>query len=370
MNSLCEFKIDHEAARRAISKAKKADLFEEISWQARQEKPQKILPAENAPKPLASGGELVFNGSKFVRVGDADDSTPIATPYPAKEIHSIGQCLAADLQYLELAKDETGTTIPEEQITRRAAEKAENLSQSHEIARRLGAAGIAAYREDGFFQWKYWIHSKVWEPIPPFRRICLIPHMAAIIRSQKLAALEYFVERNLHCRFWTFTSGLRVGLGGLRARIQYLHAHLNRLNVWLHSRWGMELVFRSTEFGTLEFDEHGNSKAKTAGEIEIDTSGEPQFHVHAHCVVRLMRGVIPAEQWPKLLSEVREFWGHNWDDGGVIANARECCKYVTKPGDMLKLTPEQLAGMFRAVNRLKLCQPLGTLAEEISDMLM
>jgi len=47
------------------------------------------------------------------------------------------------------------------------------------------------------------------------------------------------------------------------------------------------------------------------------------------------------------LQKVKDFWGHNWDEGGAITTAREACKYVTKPAEMLKLSPAELAELYR-----------------------
>jgi hypothetical protein len=51
---------------------------------------------------------------------------------------------------------------------------------------------------------------------------------------------------------------------------------------------------------------------------------------------------------------------------GFIRNARECCKYISKPGDLLKLSAADLAKTEEALHGLHLVQPLGSLRKEIS----
>lgn len=160
---------------------------------------------------------------------------------------------------------------------------------------------------------------------------------------------------------------MRVGIDGLRERIEALHKGLNRLNKELRRLYGVELVFRSTEMGSVEFDA-ANRPAADSGSIEYDENGNPLFHVHAHCVVHSLVGFIPKKRWTEMINWVHAHWPHHWDAGEIIRNARECCKYVTKPGDMVKLgeaNPAALAAVEKALHGLRLVSPLGTLKREI-----
>lgn len=282
----------------------------------------------------------------------------------------------AERFFEENAREETGAPAGPK-AAKQKHERAELLAQSHALAQRLEAAGVPAYRKDGTSLWIWWVCSQQAEELPKFRRICFLPSIAAQVRAGKLAALEHFLARNPFCRFWTFTSGRRVGLDGLRGRIQWLHRRLNALNQFLRRHYSVELVFRSTELGTVEFDEHGNGRGDNAGRIETDENGNPLFHPHAHCLVQSLRGFIPPAEWAEMFAAIWEFWRDddgnqlNWDGGrrgqpGTIRNARECCKYVTKPGDLLRLTAEQLRATEAALHGLKLVQPLGELKAEIA----
>jgi len=323
---------------------------------------------------------------------------PEIVPERAAEHERFEQAEADFAQYSE---EETGLSVSPDELKRQREDRAKVKRMSHLLAGRLEQAGVKAYRDDPFQLWVWWIHSATAEEIPAFRRICFLPYVSAIVRAPKLAALEYFMQKNPFCRFWTFTSGERIGIAGLGDRIRQLHKRLNRLNKSLRKLWGVEMVFRSTELGTPETAEsmaaerakreaiRANKKARetarkagrpdpgplsraqlkkfksAAGGIET-ASGEPLFHPHAHTVVKSLNGYMPPDRWESMIRWVWDHWGNHWDAGRIIGDARECCKYVTKPAEMLKLTPEQLAGVEAQLHGLRLVCPLGELKREIS----
>ena len=283
--------------------------------------------------------------------------------------------------YDYLSRAETGAWVDEPTLQKRRGEARLLREQTVKIADTLKAQGIETYRSDGFFFWFYKIHSAELEELLPFCRSMMLPSVAASVRRPMLKALEYFLERNPFCRMWTFTSGGRVPVEGVRERVQYLHRKLSDLNAqpWMQ-KLGVEIVFRSTELGTPEFHSGKISPAKRHkeaarfGRIERGKDGEPLYHVHAHCMVHLKSGYIDPLLWSDLFHEIDKFWAHHWSGGerdkegranSIIRNAREVCKYVTKPAELLKLSGPQLSDLYRALRRLKLVQPLGTLAEEI-----
>jgi hypothetical protein len=340
-------------------------------------------PVTPAPAP----GRLVKTDAGWTRrpLDDARQSDP--TPYP--HAAAVVRQTKADRDYLSRAKTTTGDA-PGPQHARQKRDRAILLSQSHELAQRLEKAGCPAYRKDGAGLWVWWVCSKQAEQLPQFRRICFLPTVAASVRASKLAALEFFIDSTRlpnganACRFWTFTAGKRVRVEQLRERIEWLHAKLNKLNQFLRRQWGIELVFRSTELGTLETGAPGAGPAQMefgprdfsdSGEIEKDTDGAPLFHPHAHCVLYQSRGFMP--NWSDVIDSVWAFWKDDagdqliWNAGkkgqpGYVKNARELCKYVTKPGDMLKLTPAHLAATEAALHGLHLVCPLGALKKQIA----
>lgn len=272
---------------------------------------------------------------------------------------------SAEGEFLALSKEQTGETMPDEKLREMREAGRILLEQSHGIAEKMQRAGFNPYRETPFGLYRYYVHSRHVEKLPGFRRCMFIPYVAQQVRGPMLSALEHWLEKNLHARFWTFTSGVRVALSGIRDRSQDLHRRLSELNARpFMRRSGARLVFRSTELGTPETNAQGQV-ISNSGLIERDEDGQLLFHVHAHCVVELTKGPLRGKNWERLLKEVHAFWGHHWDDGGSVRDARECCKYVTKPGEMLKLSGPELVALQKQLSRLKLVQPMGSLAEEI-----
>lgn len=319
-----------------------------------------------ASRPLR--GEIVYDGGSdtYRMIGDADDSTPIATPFPAVREKEAREFREAEAEFAADCVAETGVAVSPEEYERQQLDRAEIRKQSHVLAHMLESAGTVAYRDDAFQLWIWHVHSLHAEKIPNFRRICLLPYIAAMVRASKLAALEFFLDRNPFCRFWTFTSGARCGIYEVGKRVSDLAARLNALNKELKRRFGVEIVFRSTELGTLERRADGTIDGG-AGTVERDERGNVKFHVHAHCVVNSLVGFITPARWDEMIRFVWSFWGDHWDAGGMIRNARECCKYVTKPGDMLKLTPALLAVLEHQLHGKRLVTPMGTLKREIAN---
>lgn len=349
------------------------------------------------------GGSIVYDPARdrYVRIGDADDTTPEATAYdPARELEHA-RFARAEKQFAEAVEAETGNSISPEEWAARKMEREELRRQSHVIANKLECGGTVAYRSDEYQMLIWNVFSREAESVPAFRRITFIPHVAAMVRAQKLAALEFFLERHRFCRFWTFTSGERVPLSGLRARVEELHERLNALNKELRRRYGVGLIFRATELGSVETAETaGRAKARraaraahklavdeakkagrpapewtrakenqftdAAGSIERDErTGELLFHPHAHCVWYSPNGALSKSDWSEMLRFVWEFWGHHWDDGKIIGDAREAVKYCLKPGDVAALAPADLCALEAAIHGLHLVTPLGELKAEI-----
>ena len=279
----------------------------------------------------------------------------------SKVVHQAEMDFAAD------CTAETGAAISPEQYEKNQKRRGKLRQMSAQIVAMLAEAGVNAMRTDAAKVYAFYVHSRTFELLPAYRRICFIPEVAAALRAPKLAALEYWLERHPYARFWTFTAGERVTLRTLEERIGWLHRKLSKLNHEL-ARFGVEIVFRSTEFGTLERKTDSLSEREAGGGLLFE-NGEPLFHPHAHCVVLAKFGY-NATKWREACEFVRDFWRRggqklHCDFGEIIGSAREACKYVTKPGDLLQLTPAQLRQLYEITYRAKLCHPLGSLAREI-----
>ena len=313
-------------------------------------------------KDWKGAGDLIAVDGVMYRPGDGDE-TPLC---PVSKTVGVQGKLMADAVYLQHSREETGIAIAPEKIAAKRAEKHNLQQQTHTLAERLEAAGYPCYRAEKWSIWTYGVHSGEIEKLPAFRRICFLPYVAAQLRAPVLQALEAFGQSHPFLRFWTFTSGKRCRLTEVNRRCRQLHRRLSVLNAqaFMHAA-GAEIIFRSTELGTPEFDENGKRRRESeAGAIERDESGELLFHVHAHCVI-LLRQALPPDKWADLLRAIWSHWGDNWDEGSAIANLREVCKYVTKPAELLRLRPGELAELARQLYRVKLVQPMGALAEEI-----
>jgi hypothetical protein len=283
--------------------------------------------------------------------------------------------------YLAKCQEETGVWVDEPTLQKRRREALELRAQTVTLADRLEANGVRAYRDDQYYFWFYKIHTGELEELLPFRRCMILPGVAAAVRRPMLKAVEYFLERNPFCRMWVFSSGKRVAVEELRARVRELHRRLSELNSQPFMRdLGVEIVLRSTELGTPEIHSATKDKARLRkergrfGEIERDDDGRALYHVHAHCLIHLSRGFVRPADWSALVAKVGAFWGHYWSAGeydsngnadSIVRNARELCKYVTKPGALLKLSGKELVALFEATRRLKFVQPMGALAEEM-----
>jgi hypothetical protein len=261
--------------------------------------------------------------------------------------------------YLGLCKEQTGDTIPDDELEKRRRDARRLLQQAHDISAALERGGFPAYRTEGFSLWHYYVHSGHLEKIPQFRRVIINPVIAQSTRFKMLSNVEFFMQKHLHCRLWTFTSGIRCNVLQLRERIQYLHRRLSQLNAQPFMRnAGVSIVFRSTELGTPKL-----AGAPDSGLISCE-DGVFFFHPHAHTLT-LFRKHLTRKQFGDLLSSVKTFWGHHWDDGGEIDDGRELVKYCTKPGEVLKLDTETLVALARETSRLKLVSPMGILRDEI-----
>lgn len=286
---------------------------------------------------------------------------------------------AALADFVNESEEHTGMSLSPDQYAATLNKKQKLREMSAEICRRLESVGVETKRPDGCGLWTYWIHSNVWEVMDQYRRICINPVVAAAKRAPIIAALEYYLQENAWCRFWTFTTGPRCTIAEIPDRLDVWIRKLSKLNHILKRDWAFEFVIATTEFGTVETEKKPKEN-DDEGRIEFvrllnEETGlhtdEPVFHPHFHVVARSLIGWRPDDKWQDLCRFVRSFWGAHCDltggkNGALIRNAREIVKYVTKPGDLLKLTPLQLKAFYEATANRRLVRPLGSLRREIA----
>jgi hypothetical protein len=337
------------------------------------EAPGKLLPG--LPEQFVTLGE----SGGLHRVGD-EDAGDYSRPMHTKSLRFQAR-VEATLQ--EICRDETGQFETEAETQKRREKEARLVEQGHAVCRGLESVGVPAYRADIWKLQCVGVHSGEVTTLPAYRRICLNPYVAHRLRMPFLNWLQFFAQqkqggkveatRGDNLRFWTFTTGKRVPIHRVEARLAWLHRRISELNAQpFMTGPGVRIVFRSSELGTLESSQ-GEAAAKAAGTWQdAADSGELQgggggrwYHPHAHCIVWLSRGPLQPWRWEELLRRVWEFWYHQWDDGGRIRDLREAVKYLVKPGDIVRLAneaPAELAKLQAVLFRKKLVQPMADLA--------
>lgn len=369
---LCDT-ADHDKAGKSLFAARQEDERERKAWDRRiryestdTDEPKiertPFVPAElhgvtSAPVTISPKGRL----SHLHKVPAVDGEHASYMETRSGKFHAR---IEATLH--RICRDETGQFETDEERKNRI-EKDERLKrQGSIICDALERVGVVGYRADAWQLVSFGVHSHEIQEIPAFRRICLNPYVAHRLRLPVLNWLQYFAQgRENALRFWTFTTGKRVLLHRLEARIKFLHRRISELNAEPFMRAaGLEIVFRSTELGSIEpAEKKPENDGETGGRLEGTGPGR-WYHPHAHCVVWMKNGPLRPWRWAEVLRRVWEFWHHNWDEGKRIEDMREVVKYVVKPGDMVRLaeeSPAELGALAAVLFRKKLVQPLGEL---------
>lgn len=256
-----------------------------------------------------------------------------------------GQLSKGERVYLKIVENESGREIPAEAYEKKKAERDLLISQSIHIADMLESVGVKAYGESNLTI--VGLLTGIEEPMIAFRNIVFIPAVAKRKRNRLLGDLEYFIQNNRFSRMWVFTSGARCAIEEVADRIKEVHRRISKLNAKPFMKAaGISIVFRATELGSLE---------------RVD--GKPTFHIHCHAIIHLDRK-LPNESWSLLLGKVREWWKFHFADAKQIQMAREACKYVVKPGDLLNLTGNELKALYDQLFKLHLVQALGPLRDQ------
>lgn len=376
MNAAAHFRIDQYAdltpeEKAGIASIKRGFQAAAKAWDSVTKKWKEPRPADSPDQtaafeaPATTTEKMLMEG-RVVALADFDDSIGFNTDFTP----AVQNTAACSRVLRDLCEQRTGIVVAEEVYQKLQDRRAAIMRQSLSVAKKLSEAGILAYTQSEQKLWLVDIVKFVTDPNfgvhayeqPAFRRCNFIPIVAQQKRAAVLRLLEYWLQSHPYARFWTFTIGQRCPVMSLRDRIQALHRKVSRLNSeTFMAEFGVEIVFRSTETGSLT-DEQGAERK--------DDAGNWLFHPHAHCVIELKNGRISPEKWEVLLKKVKSFMGANWDEGGQILDARECVKYPVKPTDTERLNAAETSRLFYALERLHLVQPLGSLkklAEEAQE---
>jgi hypothetical protein len=257
----------------------------------------------------------------------------------------VSQCDWAEpaLSFEDLLRRNTGwAQTPErwqdQQHRRRILE-----ADTARIADALEAEGIPARIENGDIVALGDV-TRLVAPVESFRAIRFLPVIAQRDRRPMLNALRYYQHHNpfgSYLRLVVVTSGQRVPLGGdLRSRMQRMHRKSSRFAHEARKRFGVEVVYRGTEFTVDE---------------------ALSFHVHANLLLA-PRGVLPPDRWRDFLSWMHRFFGAHVHDAGRLVKAKEAVKYPFKPTELERLEGPALAWVYRETRGLKFAQPLGDFA--------
>lgn len=255
-----------------------------------------------------------------------------------------------DREYLDLCRTNSGQVVDLEYFEKSKEDRKRLVEQSNWIAEQLESVGVKAFGDSNLSI--VGLCSGIVQKLPDFRNIVFIPVVAARKRAPMLRQLEYFLTHHPFCRMWVVTTEGRVGLDGVRECCQGLHRRLSKLNnqSFMQSA-GAQIVFRSTELGS----------------IDRDDEGEPTFHIHAHLIVYLKKK-LPKNDWRHLLVQVRAWWKFHFKEAEQIHRAREACKYVVKPQELHKLNALELKLLYHEMFKLHLVQPMGVFKSQIKEL--
>lgn len=268
---------------------------------------------------------------------------------------------AGNANYFDLCARQTGTVIPDEAFEESQKRRAAQDAATVETAKALDATGRFPDRKfylgenDPSRCTVITLFSRSAKPLPPVRRLNVLPSIAAQNRSKILCDVERFLaEHPQTARMFTITNGPRVPIdANLRGEVSRFHRWLSRMAAHpLLKRYGLVMQWRATEFGTPKWDpEH----------LKIT------LHLHAHCLMTEPDSM-SGKRRGKLRKKLWRLFGVRWDDAGTIANAREFVKYPLKDQDRDLILKEGGAGLLmdfiQAIRGLHTVQPMGQLRSD------
>jgi len=298
-------------------------------------------------RPRATGSGIVWPDDRY-----ADDPRYGIT-YPPVPAPNLGEYDQREADYLEVCAAGTGEIIPDAAYESARERRAEMDGQTIDLARALECRGdkFVYGQNSGNRCTVVCVFSGVALPLPPVRRVSILPSIAAQLRSRMLRDIEHFIScRPTNSRMFTITSGPRVPQSSLRQEVSAFHRKLSKWNSGkVFRRFRLCMQWRATEFGSMQWDPE---------------TGQPTWHLHAHVLVtedrplsRRQRRLCRTALW-RLLKV-------HWDDAGAIENPREFVKYPVKPGDLRRLTQEggngALFEFYQQTKGLHLTQPMSEL---------
>ena len=200
-------------------------------------------------------------------------------------------------------------------------------------------------------------------PMNTYRTICFLPSIAQRERRPMLNELRLFRhkhKKHKYMRFGVVTNGQTVPVGGLPPadvdelpkdheyfelcrRVQDLNRMCSRFADWARNHWGVDVLFRGTEFTVKERD------------------GDQVLSVHPHAnLLYTPRRPMKKREWQAFLEAAAvQFEGFWWKDCGVLEDPNEAIKYAFKPAELDDLDDAAIHWLYHQTFRLKMTQPMG-----------
>ena len=244
--------------------------------------------------------------------------------------------------YADVMSGQTGvevSTLPEWQ-DREARYRAQDALTA-EVADVLAAGGVDPFRDGEGFTLVGLVSGLVKPTKREYRRIHILPTIAASLRAELANALELYLQLyGRYARYLVFTTGTRCPVSEVRARFLWLHRMISRWHHEICAPLGIDVIFRGAE---LPCDD-----AET-------------FHPHANVLIVPNRYLRP-RYWARFNRQTRAFFKTHWRDNGKLEDVREAVKYIMKGDQVARLaasSPAVLVELYHQLAGLHLVQGLG-----------
>jgi hypothetical protein len=253
------------------------------------------------------------------------------------------------VDYLEICADQTGQSVDID-IWNKIQEQRQHLEEcSKTIADKLDQVGCDVRTDRDLCL--VGLVSRGIQKITPYRAWNIIPTHARRKKKEQYKWLEWWLSKNPWARMQVFTMGPRSGFNNLQTNIREHHNLFSTMNELPWVKAVGQYVFRQTEVGTIERDEHGC----------------PTFHPHIHGIFLPSRRLSKGE-WSGFMARLQAHWGHHMKDCGVLKSASECTKYVAKPQDVMTLDGGEILMLHDISSKIRWTEALGVLRKKKKDI--
>lgn len=200
------------------------------------------------------------------------------------------------------------------------------------------------------------------------RAVRFLPAIAARERRPLVNELKLFMLEHPGAKYFRYaviTHGeLIPAFGNIRGAIQKLSRRISKWHSEVCKEAKINVHFRGIEFTRATAKER-DDKAKERGQVSDLSSrygaDTVLYHVHANVLYQPAKNIY--KLWSKFLSDTHKFFGSEWKDCDRVQKVEEIVKYCSKPADTMAASDDELVWLYREMDRLKICQPLGQFKE-------